>query len=159
ILKTRIQEPQGEPLRLKIDPGSCTTGIAIINDAKGEVVFAANLSHRGERIKERLDKRRAVRRSRRQRKTRYRTPRFLNRKHKKVCLPPSLESRIANILTWVNRLRRFCPITAISMEVVKFDLQKMENPDIEGCQYQQGILAGYEVRSYLLEKWGRKCAY
>lgn len=38
-------------------------------------------------------------------------------------------------------------------------MQALENPDIEGAQYQQGTLAGYEVREYLLEKWGRTCAY
>ncbi len=159
ILKTVIAQPQGEPLRVKIDPGSKTTGIAVINDASGEVVFAANLSHRGEKIKERMDKRQAVRRHRRNRKTRYRAPRWRNRKRKRGWLPPSLESRIANILTWVNRLRRYCPITAISQELVKFDLQKMEDPEIEGLEYQQGTLQGYEVRQYLLEKWGRQCAY
>jgi hypothetical protein len=26
-------------------------------------------------------------------------------------------------------------------------------------QYPQGTLLGYEVREYVLEKWGRKCAY
>ena len=35
----------------------------------------------------------------------------------------------------------------------------MDNPDIEGCQYQQGTLAGYELREYMLDKWGRTCAY
>jgi HNH endonuclease len=35
----------------------------------------------------------------------------------------------------------------------------MENPEIRGVEYQQGTLAGYEAREYLLEKWGRKCAY
>jgi len=47
----------------------------------------------------------------------------------------------------------------ISMELVKFDLQKLEHPEISGVEYQQGTLAGYEVREYLLEKWGRQCAY
>ena len=50
-------------------------------------------------------------------------------------------------------------ITAISLELVKFDMQQMENPEISGAEYQQGTLAGYEVREYLLEKWGRQCAY
>ncbi len=159
ILKTRVERPQRELLRLKIDPGSKTTGIAIINDAKGEVVFAANLSHRGEKIKERLDKRRAVRASRRARHTRYRKAKFDNRRRPKGWLPPSLESRVANVLTWVNRLRRSCPISAISMELVKFDLQKMENPEISGIEYQQGTLQGYECREYLLHKWNRQCAY
>src|SRR5205814_7612512 len=74
-------------------------------------------------------------------------------------LPPSLESRVCNVITWTKRLTHFCPIAAISQELVKFDLQKMENPEISGVEYQQGELAGYEVREYLLEKWGRKCAY
>ena len=57
------------------------------------------------------------------------------------------------------RLRRFCPITAASQELVKFDLQKEENPEIAGVEYQRGTLAGYELREYLLEKWHRECAY
>jgi 5-methylcytosine-specific restriction endonuclease McrA len=159
MLKVAADQSTLTALRVKLDPGSKTTGIAVVNDATGEVVFAANLEHRGHAIKERLDKRRGVRRSRRQRKTRYRAPRFLNRKRKRGWLPPSLESRVANMVTWVNRLRRYCSITAISMELVKFDLQKMENPEISGVQYQQGTLAGYELREYLLAKWERKCAY
>ncbi len=95
ILKVAIDTPERAPLRMKIDPGSQTTGLAIVNDASGEVVFAADLTHRGGYIKERLDKRRAVRRSRRQRHTRYRKPRFQNRRKLEGWLPPSLESRIA----------------------------------------------------------------
>jgi 5-methylcytosine-specific restriction endonuclease McrA len=56
-------------------------------------------------------------------------------------------------------LRSLCPITAISLELVKFDTQAMQNPEITGVEYQQGELFGYEVREYLLEKFGRKCAY
>ncbi|MFN7853068.1 MAG: RNA-guided endonuclease IscB, partial [Dolichospermum sp.] len=51
------------------------------------------------------------------------------------------------------------PIEAISQELVRFDMQLMANPDIQGKEYQQGTLAGYETREYLLEKWGRQCAY
>jgi hypothetical protein len=51
------------------------------------------------------------------------------------------------------------PISSISVEAVRFDMQQMENPEISGIEYQQGTLAGYECREYLLEKWGRKCAY
>lgn len=158
-LTTAVEHPQVEPLRLKIDPGSKTTGLAIINDTTGQVVFAAELAHRGDKIKKALDQRRAVRRGRRQRKTRYRQPRFANRRRKAGWLPPSLESRVSNITTWVARLRRLAPIVALSLELVKFDLQQMECPEISGIQYQQGTLAGYEVRAYLLEKWGRRCAY
>jgi 5-methylcytosine-specific restriction endonuclease McrA len=159
ILKEAAPAPQRVGLRLKIDPGSKTTGLAIVNDASGEVVWAAELQHRGEAIKKALDDRRRVRRSRRRRKTRYRQSRFSNRARPKGWLPPSLESRIANTLTWARRLVRFCPITAISQELVKFDTQLMENPEMKGVEYQQGELADYEVREYLLEKWGRQCAY
>jgi 5-methylcytosine-specific restriction endonuclease McrA len=160
VLKAEVAHPVLEPLRLKIDPGSKTTGLALINDANGEVVFAAELAHRGEQIKRRLDDRRTVRRSRRSRHTRYRKPRCANRRNKKKgWLPPSLESRICNVLTWVGRLRRSCPISAISQELVKFDLQLMGNPEVAGVEYQQGTLFGYEAREYVLEKWGRKCTY
>jgi 5-methylcytosine-specific restriction endonuclease McrA len=152
---------QTQPLRLKIDPGSKTTGGAIVREQGEEqhVVHLDEITHRGATVKASLDSRRALRRARRARKTRYRKPRFLNQRRPRGWLPPSLESRIANILTWVERLRRFCPITALSQELVKFDLQALENPEISGVEYQQGTLAGYEVREYLLEKWGRRCAY
>ncbi|GHO80778.1 hypothetical protein KSD_85490 [Ktedonobacter sp. SOSP1-85] len=159
VLKRVVDQPEVQPLRLKLDPGSKTTGIALVNDTNGNVVFAAELEHRGHKIKGSLDSRRAVRRNRRNRKTRYRKPRFQNRRRKKGWLPPSLESRLANILTWVARLCRYAPITALSQELVKFDMQLMENPEITGIEYQQGTLQGYEVRQYLLEKWGRTCAY
>jgi len=159
-LKAGVEQPQVEPLRLKIDPGSRITGLALVNDQSGEVVWAAELAHRGHEIKKALDDRRAVRRSRRNRKTRYRKMRRDNRRTKKQgWLAPSLESRIANVETWVKRLMRLCPITAISQELVKFDMQQMQNPEISGVAYQQGTLAGFELREYLLHKWKRQCSY
>ena len=68
-------------------------------------------------------------------------------------------SRVHNVNTWVKRLRSIAPVSAISVETVRFDTQKMENPEISGVEYQQGTLLGYEVREYLLEKWQRTCAY
>lgn len=59
----------------------------------------------------------------------------------------------------VNKLTKLLPITAISTEHVKFDTQLMQNSEISGVEYQHGELFGYEVKEYLLEKWGRKCAY
>jgi 5-methylcytosine-specific restriction endonuclease McrA len=159
ILKYAVERASVPDLRVKLDPGSKTTGIAVVDDTGGRVVYAAELSHRGQKIKESLDNRRAVRRSRRNRKTRYRKAKWQNRRRKDGWLPPSLQSRIANVLTWVARLSRLCRIAAISLELVKFDMQLMENPEISGVEYQQGMLAGYETREYLLEKWGRKCAY
>ncbi|MGO8947825.1 MAG: RNA-guided endonuclease IscB [Ktedonobacterales bacterium] len=147
------------PLRIKIDPGSKTTGLALVHEATEEVVWAGELTHRGQEVKQHVDQRRACRRSRRQRHTRYRQERFANRRRTEGWLPPSLESRVANVLTWIHRLRRWAPILAISVELVKFDTQLLQNAEISGVEYQQGELAGYEVREYLLEKWGRRCAY
>lgn len=160
ILKERVGGETQET-ELKIDPGSKTTGIAlVVTGQRGrQVVWAAELHHRGERIRKALDQRRAIRRSRRQRKTRYRKPRFLNRTRKAGWLPPSLESRVANLETWVARLRRWCPITSLALELVRFDTQALQHPEITGVQYQQGTLHGYEIREYLLEKWQRRCAY
>jgi len=159
ILKRQVYADSPSALRLKLDPGAKTTGLALVNDATGEVVWAAELSHRGTSIKKSLDGRRGVRRKRHSRFTRYRQPRFNNRHKRKGWLPPSLGSRVANVLTWVRRLMRCCPIGAISMELVKFDMQAMQHPEITGVQYRQGERMGYEVREYLLEKWGRRCAY
>ena len=152
--------------RIKIDPGSKTTGVAIVQEATGLVVAAVEIEHRGGAIKASLEARKALRRGRRARKTRYRRPRSKAearnqeaQKKAKGWLPPSLESRLANVLTWVARLCRFCPITAASQELVKFDLQKEQDPEISGVKYQQGALAGYELREYLLEKHQRTCAY
>jgi 5-methylcytosine-specific restriction endonuclease McrA len=147
------------PLRLKIDPGSITTGLAVLHEASGEVVWAAELTHQGHAVHLKLQKRHAQRRNRRSRKTRYRAARFLNRRRRDGWLPPSLESRISNIVCWVERLRRLCPIGALSQELVRFDTQLMQHPEISGVEYQQGTLAGFELREYVLEKFGRHCVY
>lgn len=159
ILKAKVSQKSVQPLRLKLDPGSKTTGLAVVNDKTGEVVFAQEITHRSNEIRDSLLKRRAIRRGRRSRHTRYRQPRFLNRTRKERWLPPSLESRLSNIETWVRRCMRSCPINAFSVEMAKFDTQKMQNAEISGVEYQQGELQGYEVREYLLEKFKRRCAY
>ncbi len=146
-----------EPLTLKIDPGSKTTGLSILSGSN--LIWVAELTHRGQTIKASLESRRSLRRGRRNRHTRYRQARFLNRTRPKEWLAPSLQHRVETILTWVNKLSKVAPINAVFQELVRFDLQQMENPEISGVEYQQGELVGYEVREYLLEKWDRKCAY
>lgn len=157
IILNKTVDDIPEPMQLKIDPGSKTTGFALLQGDK--VVWGAELAHRGQQIKDVLLTRRALRRGRRNRKTRYRKPRFLNCTRPEGWLAPSLQHRVETTLTWVNRLRRYAPITGISQELVRFDLTLMENPEISGVLYQQGTLFGYEVREYLLAKWERKCAY
>ncbi|MBA3825563.1 MAG: HNH endonuclease, partial [Ktedonobacterales bacterium] len=159
ILAAARPTAQVQALRVKLDPGSRTTGVAVVNDDDGDVVWAAEITHRGQQVKERLDQRRTYRRGRRQRHTRYRQPRFANRRRREGWLPPSLETRLANVLSWVSRLRRVCPVGAVSQELVHFDTQMMQHAEISGVQYQQGDLVGYEIREYVLEKFRRCCAY
>ena len=156
ILKKDCVPSGNSNIKLKIDPGSRTTGLALVDDNK--VIWVAEINHRGSLIKKKLESRRVSRRLRRS-KLRYRKPRFLNRKRSKGWLAPSLKHRVLTIITWVKRLTKFVPVSSIAMELVRFDTQKMQNPEISGTEYQQGELAGYEVREYLLEKWGRKCTY
>ena len=161
IILTEREEGECQSIEHKIDPGSKTSGITLVADCKRgkRVVFAINLEHRGQAIKEALDSRRAIRRSRRSRKTRYRKARFDNRTKPKGWLAPSLESRVQNVVNWTKKLQSCAPISSCAVETVRFDTQKIQNPEIQGTEYQQGELFGYEVREYLLEKWQRKCAY
>ena len=167
-LKTRIGG-EVQPIAVKLDPGSKYTGVAVVRksatvDLTGRtqtqlcVLNLFQLNHRGRVISENLTSRRAMRRRRRG-NLRYRQARFDNRTKSKGWLAPSLQHRVDTIISLVAKLRRITPVTDISQELVKFDMQLMQNPEISGVEYQQGTLAGYSVREYLLEKWGRKCAY
>ena len=160
-----------QPVRIKIDPGSKFTGIAVVSEAQeidtatGEIDTAAHvlnlfeILHRGHQISEALTARRAMRRRRRG-CLRYRAPRFLNRGNKaKGWLAPSLQHRVDTTVAWVNRFQNLVPVAGLAQELVRFDMQQMENPEISGVEYNHGTLAGYEVREYVLEKWGRRCAY
>jgi 5-methylcytosine-specific restriction endonuclease McrA len=157
ILKESRPDGVTTDLEIKIDPGSKTTGLAILHGCK--VLWAAELTHRGQAIKDALLSRRQLRRGRRNRKTRYRPARFLNRTRSQGWLAPSLMSRVHNIDTWVKKLIKIAPIGSIAQELVRFDMQLMQNAEISGVEYQQGELAGYEVREYLLEKFNRQCVY
>ena len=159
ILKEARPDARMTALRLKLDPGAKTTGLAVVNDASGEVVWAAEINHRGDQVHKGLTKRAGVRRGRRSRHTQYRQPRWRNRRRPKGWIPPSLLSRVQNVLTWIERLRRFCPIGSLGFELVRFDTALLQNPDIEGLDYQRGTLWGVEVRHYLLAKWEHQCTY
>lgn len=150
-----------QPVRLGVDPGSKFTGMAVSRDENGDriVLFGLEVQHRSYVIHKKMGQRAAYRRGRRSRNLRYRSPRFLNRTKPKGWLAPSLWSRVQHVNTWATRLSAWCPITAIDLELVRFDTQKLVNPEISGVEYQHGELFGYEVREYLLEKFGRTCVY
>ena len=164
ILKATKPDAVVHPLRLKIDPGSQTTGLALLTNAAhttqttevpppvtreqttfvhqgpptmrseepGAVVWAGELTHRGDEVRQAILDRRGARRSRRQRHTRYREARYDNRTRPAGWLPPSLQSRVQNIVRGSTRLTRWCPIGAISFEAVRFDTQLLQHPILRG---------------------------
>jgi hypothetical protein len=155
---------EAQSVRIKIDPGSKKTGIAVVREGTGnqplKVLCLFELEHRGRQISEALTARRAFRRRRRGANLRYRAPRFNNRGgDRSGWLAPSLQHRVDTTMSWVNRLRKICPITGAAVERVRFDMQILENPEISGIGYQQGTLAGYEVREYVLQRDGNHCSY
>ena len=150
--------PTGEAkqdITLGIDAGYKTIGYNAITAEKE--LIAGELELRTD-IKRLLEKRRAYRRTRRNRLW-HREPRFDNRTKTKGWLSPSLLHKLDSHIKLIDRLKKILPITRIVVEVASFDTQKMQNPEIKGIEYQHGELRGYEIKEYLLEKWKRKCAY
>ena len=164
-LKDRIiADSEVDGVEVGIDPGSKHTGIAVFDfgTTTGHArrgLFSVQLDHRGSQISKSLTGRAALRRGRRTRNLRYRAPRFLNRAKPRGWLAPSLRHRVEGVMSWVGKLQRWFPITGFHQELVRFDMQRLENPEISGVEYQRGTLAGFEVREYLLAKWNRQCAY
>src|SRR5699024_12633529 len=66
--------------------------------------------------------------------------------------------QVATITAWVSRLARWAPVTAVHVERNRFDTHLLANPAVSGTGYQQGTLAGFEVREYVLTKWAHTCA-
>ena len=146
-----------QPMTLGVDSGAIHSGYSVANEHRE--YYSAEVIARND-ISNRLSDRRMYRQNRRSRKTRYRKPRFNNRKNKKKgWLPPSLEQKVAVQANEIDHIHRYFPIETIIVETAEFDIQKIKNPDISGIEYQQGTLQGYNIRNYLLEKHKRKCFY
>ena len=145
---------------LNIDPGADATGLAVTSETpEGRRAHAlVELRHRGTRIRNKMDRRRSLRRNRRGR-LRNRQPRFDNRTRPEGWLAPSLLTRLANSETWVRRLSEIFPVTLVRVETARFDTQIMQDAEVTGREYQQGELAGWQLRSYVFHRDGRKCAY
>ena len=146
-----------QSVNLGVDLGAKHIGVAITTDdkvlAKGEIELRQD-------VKPLLETRKIYRRSRRNRKTRYRPARFLNRVSfkKNGWLPPSTLSKIDNTFVWVDKFVDLLPNPKVSIEVGKFDVQKMINPKIEGVDYQKGQTYGYhDVRYYVFARDSYTC--
>lgn len=145
-----------QPVSVGVDTGSQTVGIAAVTN--GQAMYQAEVHLRND-ISQKLLQRGQYRRNRRSRKTRYRAAHFANRRRSPGWLPPSLRSKAEVTLKVVYFVASILPLTQINMEVGSFDTQKMQHPEIQGWEYQQGQVEGYHVREYLLYKWHHTCVY
>ena len=156
----QLTVPTGEtkqPITLGVDAGYKHVGLSATT-AKEELL-ASEVELRQD-VTGLLSNRLALRRARRNRKTRYRAPRFDNRvrsKHK-GWLAPSVENRIQAHISRIEAVCRVLPITKIVIETASFDIQKIKNPEVEGTDYQQGEQLGFwNVREYVLFRDGHVC--
>jgi len=152
--------PTGETkqeINLGIDTGFGNIGFSATT--KKQELISGTLILDG-KTKERLEEKLMYRRGRRNRHHWYREPRFDNRTRKDGWLPPSIERRYLTHLNLILKIHQILPITNIILEVAKFDIAKIENPEISGIGYQQGNLYDYQnMRSYLMSREHGKCQF
>jgi hypothetical protein len=143
-----------QPIDLGGDPGYSDIGFSAVT-AKEEL-FSGDC-HLLEGQVERNKERRMYRRQRRSR-LRYRAPRLDNRKKPEGWLAPSIENKKDTHLRLIDFVKTILPITSTTIEVAAFDIQKINNPGIEGKEYQQGDQLGFwNVREYAIHRDGHKC--
>lgn len=144
-----------QEITLGVDSGSKHIGLSATT--KDKVLFESDVELRND-IVDLLSTRRQNRRTRRNHKTRYRKPRFDNRKRKDGWLAPSVQNKVDSHLTVIRKVYEILPISKIVVEVASFDIQKIKNPAISGTDYQQGEqLDFWNVREYVLFRDGHTC--
>lgn len=146
-----------QPVTLGVDSGTGHVGLSVTTE-KTEL-FSAEVTLRRD-IQELLSTRREARRTRRQRKTRYRAPRFDNRCRPDGWLAPSVEQAVQSHLSLIRKVHAILPVTETIIEVAQFDTQLLKNPDIVGTEYQQGEQLGFwNTREYVLFRDGHTCQH
>ena len=144
-----------QEITLGVDSGSKHIGLSATT--KSKVLFESDVELRND-IVNLLSARRQNRRTRRNRKTRYRKPRFDNRRRKEDWLAPSIQNKVNSHLTVIRKVHEILPVTKIVVEVASFDIQKIKNPTISGTEYQQGEQSDFwNVREYVLFRDGHTC--
>lgn len=144
-----------QDIHIGVDEGARHVGIAITSQnkvlAKGEVELRQD-------VHSLLVTRAQYRRSRRSRKTRYRKARFLNRKKEEGWLSPSIKAKLNANFFWIDKFCSLVPNPILHIEVGKFDIAKMINPDIQGIDYQYGqTYSYYDVRYFVFNRDNYTC--
>ena len=146
-----------QPVTLGVDSGYTHVGLSAVSEKRE--LYAADVALRTDLVKLNSE-RRMYRRSRRNRKTWYRQPRFLNRKKPAGWLAPSLRHKLDSHLKLIGKVKEILPVTRTVIEVAAFDIQKIKNPGIAGAGYQNGKQQGFwNVREYVLYRDGHTCQH
>ncbi len=143
-------ETNTQEIVVGLDTGAVNVGCSAVSGKK--VLYVSETKLRTD-ISKKMQRRAMYRRSRRSRKLRYRPARFNNRTRPKGWLPPSLKSKAESTVKVVKQLSEILPMNKVIVEIAKFDTQKLQNPDIQGKEYQKGVTEGYDnVRAYVFER-------
>lgn len=146
-----------QDVSLGIDAGSVHIGMSATTEKKE--LFSAEVILRTD-IVNKIASRKEMRRTRHNRKTRYRKARFYNRRKGEAWLAPSIMSKIERHLFFIRLVHSLLPIVKTTIEVAQFDTQKIKNDKSQGVEYQQGEQMGFwNVREYVLARDGHKCQY
>lgn len=148
-----------QDITLGVDTGSKIIGLSVTTEK--QELFSGKIELRND-IVDLLSDRRQYRRSRRNRKTRYRKVRFLNRgkSRNKGWLAPSIKNKIQSHFDIIEKIYKILPISKIIVETASFDIQKIKNPNIQGKEYQQGEqLDFWNVREYVLFRDNHICQH
>ena len=139
-----------QDISLGVDAGSKFIGLSATT--KKKELYASTIELRND-IVSKLATRRENRKSRRSRKTRYRKPRFNNRRKCANRLAPSIRHKIDSHLKVISDVYAILPVSKLVVETANFDIQKIKNPEITGKEYQQGEQFNFwNVREYVLHK-------
>lgn len=144
-----------QSVSLGIDSGSKHVGISATTKLKE--LYSSEVLLRND-IVELISARREARSFRRYRKTRYRKPRFSNRRNRLGKLPPSIENKIQSHIRIVNDVCKILPINKFYIEAARFDTQLLKNSNISKNEYQHGEQFGFwNVREYVLFRDNYSC--
>ena len=146
-------EENVQEVTVGIDKGSCITGFSCV--ANGRILMSGEIHHRTD-IKDKISARRANRRNRRNRKW-YRPARFFNRasSRKSGRLPPSIKANVFEVIRVVRKID--LPISQIVIEDVQVDIARLNNPDLQGKEYQQSSRLDENLRIATLMRDGYEC--
>ena len=151
-----------QPITLGIDTGSSKIGSSAVKD-NGDVIYLSEVEIRND-ISEKLKQRSKYRRNRRNRKTRYRKARWLNRKNsiKKDRFYPTMTSKVNSHLKEIKYVQTMLPVSRIILETAMFDPHALKNPAVLSNKwlYQKGINYGFaNTKAYVLDRDNHTCQY